>query len=227
MTQLEFFFDYVSPFSYLANTQVQAIAARTGAEIVYRPFLLGGVMQATGNQPPATLPARGRYMPKDIGRWVRRYEIPFTFNPSFPMQTLGGHARRARAPRRRACSRLYHAALIASAGVGGERREAVARSSRVRTARESIGETRGARAPSALRAARRRRRPHRQRPDRSRPTTRRDGRRAGRSARRAFSHPSRSPRASCAARPAAQRLDFDSTCARGSRSSEFGLGCRA
>jgi len=86
--RLEFFFDYVSPFSYLANSQVPAIAKRTGAEIAYRPILLGGVMQATGNQPPATLPARGRYMPKDIARWVRRYGLPFTFNPSFPMRTL-------------------------------------------------------------------------------------------------------------------------------------------
>ena len=95
--RLEFFFDCVSPFSYLANSQGAAIAERTGAELVYRPFLLGGVMQATGNQPPATLPARGKYMPKDIGRWVRRYAIPFRFNPSFPMKTL----RRSRASSRR------------------------------------------------------------------------------------------------------------------------------
>ena len=66
--RLEFFFDYVSPFSYLANSQLPALAKRTGAELVYRPILLGGVMQATGNQPPATLPARAKYMPKDIAR---------------------------------------------------------------------------------------------------------------------------------------------------------------
>lgn len=112
--RLEFFFDYVSPFSYLANSQVASIAARTGAEIVYRPFLLGGVMQATGNQPPATLPARGKYMPKDIGRWVRRYEIPFAFNPSFPMKTL--HAMRAAlAAQEQGVFPAYHAALFNAA----------------------------------------------------------------------------------------------------------------
>ena len=114
MKQLEFFFDYVSPFSYLANTQVQAIAARTGAELVYRPFLLGGVMQATGNQPPATLPARGRYLPEDIGRWVRRYGIPFTFNPSFPMKTLDA-MRAALAAQEQGVFPAYHAALFRAA----------------------------------------------------------------------------------------------------------------
>ena len=112
--RLEFFFDYVSPFSYLANSQVEAIAARTGAELVYRPFLLGGVMQATGNQPPATLPARGKYMPKDIGRWVRRYGIPFAFNPSFPMKTLDA-MRAALAAQEQGVFPAYHAALFKAA----------------------------------------------------------------------------------------------------------------
>jgi 2-hydroxychromene-2-carboxylate isomerase len=114
MKQLEFFFDYVSPFSYLANSQVEAIAERTGAELVYRPFLLGGVMQATGNQPPATLPARGSYLPKDIGRWVRRYGIPFKFNPSFPMKTLEA-MRAALAAQAQGVFPAYHAALFQAA----------------------------------------------------------------------------------------------------------------
>jgi 2-hydroxychromene-2-carboxylate isomerase len=86
--RLEYFFDYVSPFSYLASSQLPGIARRTGAEIVYRPMFLGGVMQATGNQPPATLRPRGKWMGVDIARWVRRYGIEFAMNPSFPMKTL-------------------------------------------------------------------------------------------------------------------------------------------
>ncbi len=112
--RLEFFFDYVSPFSYLANSQLPALAARTGAELVYRPFFLGGVMQATGNQPPATLPARARYMPKDIARWVRRYGVPFAFNPIFPMNTL--HALRAAlAAQEQGSFPACHAALFRAA----------------------------------------------------------------------------------------------------------------
>ncbi|MGH2901401.1 MAG: 2-hydroxychromene-2-carboxylate isomerase [Solirubrobacteraceae bacterium] len=112
--RVELFYDYVSPFSYLANSQIPGLAKRTGAEVVYRPFLLGGVMQATGNQPPATLPARGAYMPKDIARWVRRYGLPFRFNPSFPMNTL--HAMRAAlAAQELGVFPAYHAALFRAA----------------------------------------------------------------------------------------------------------------
>ena len=112
--QLEFFFDYVSPFSYLANSRLPALVERTGAELVYRPFFLGGVMQATGNQPPATLPARAKYMPADIARWVRRYGVPFRFNSSFPMNTL--HAMRgALAAQEQGTFAAYHEALFRAA----------------------------------------------------------------------------------------------------------------
>jgi 2-hydroxychromene-2-carboxylate isomerase len=112
--RLEFFYDYVSPFSYLADSQLAAVAKRTRAEVVYRPFFLGGVMQATGNRPPATLPARAAYMAKDIPRWVRRYGVPFTFNPSFPINTL--HAMRgALAAQEQGAFPAYHAALFRAA----------------------------------------------------------------------------------------------------------------
>jgi len=86
--RLEYFFDYVSPFSYLANSQLPALVERTGAELVYRPFFLGGVMQASGNSPPATVPAKGKYMFTDISRWVKRYGIALSFNPHFPVNTI-------------------------------------------------------------------------------------------------------------------------------------------
>jgi 2-hydroxychromene-2-carboxylate isomerase len=86
--RLEYFFDYVSPFSYLADTQLPGLAERTGAEILYRPMLLGGVMKATGNSPPISVPAKGAYMSKDIARWTQRYGVGFQFNPSFPINTV-------------------------------------------------------------------------------------------------------------------------------------------
>lgn len=57
---LEFFFDYASPYSYLASAQVEALAARTGAELRWRPFLLGAVFKATGNQSPVQNLAKGQ-----------------------------------------------------------------------------------------------------------------------------------------------------------------------
>ncbi|HKJ24849.1 MAG TPA: 2-hydroxychromene-2-carboxylate isomerase [Myxococcota bacterium] len=85
---VEYFFDYVSPFSYLADSQVPALVERTGAELIYRPFFLGGVMQASGNSPPATVPAKGKYMFSDIARWCERYGIELKFNPHFPVMTV-------------------------------------------------------------------------------------------------------------------------------------------
>jgi 2-hydroxychromene-2-carboxylate isomerase len=83
--KVEFFYDYVSVYSYLANS---VVADLTGAEIVYRPMLLGAVMEATGNRPPGTVEAKGRYMRTDIRRWAERYSLTFRMNPVFPQNTL-------------------------------------------------------------------------------------------------------------------------------------------
>ncbi|WP_088283497.1 2-hydroxychromene-2-carboxylate isomerase [Ideonella sp. A 288] len=85
---VEFFFDVGSPTAYLAWTQLPRIAAECGAQLVYRPMLLGGVFKATGNASPVSVPAKGRWMGDDIARWARRYGVPFRFNPHFPINTL-------------------------------------------------------------------------------------------------------------------------------------------
>ena len=85
---IEFLFDFGSPTTYLAHTQLPRIAADTGARIDYVPILLGGVFKATGNQSPVTVPAKGRWMGHDLQRFARRYGVPFNFNPHFPINTL-------------------------------------------------------------------------------------------------------------------------------------------
>lgn len=82
---LEFFFDFVSPTAYLAQTIVPGVIARTGAALVYKPMFLGGVMKATGNQPPGMIPAKGKYMLADLMRCCARHGLPFHFNQHFPM----------------------------------------------------------------------------------------------------------------------------------------------
>ena len=86
--RVECFFDVGSPTAYLAWTQLPRIAAETGADLVWRPMLLGGVFKATGNASPVSVPAKGRWMGQDIERWARRYGVPFSFNPHFPINTL-------------------------------------------------------------------------------------------------------------------------------------------
>ena len=85
---VEYFFDFGSPTSYLAWTQLAKIAAETGATIAWRPMLLGAVFKATGNASPVTVAAKGRWMNDDMRRWARRYGVPLRFNPHFPINTL-------------------------------------------------------------------------------------------------------------------------------------------
>jgi 2-hydroxychromene-2-carboxylate isomerase len=85
---LDFFFDVGSPASYLAWTQLPGLCASHDAALVYRPLLLGGVYQATGNASPATVPIKGRYVQMDYERHARRYGVPLKGNPHFPIITL-------------------------------------------------------------------------------------------------------------------------------------------
>lgn len=85
---LEFFFDFGSPTSYLAYTQLPRIAADTGAALLWRPMLLGGVFKATGNASPVAVPAKGQWMFSDMARWAKRYGVSLAMNPHFPINTL-------------------------------------------------------------------------------------------------------------------------------------------
>ena len=86
--KIEFWFDFGSPASYLAWCQLPKIAAAHGAEIVWRPMLLGGVFQAAGNRSPVEIPAKSRWMTEDLPRWAARYGVPYVRNPHFPINTL-------------------------------------------------------------------------------------------------------------------------------------------
>lgn len=85
---IECFFDFGSPATYLAWTQLPALAARYNAKLVWRPMLLGAVFKATGNQSPAMNPAKGRYMLIDFQRYAKSYGVPMKFNPFFPINTM-------------------------------------------------------------------------------------------------------------------------------------------
>ena len=85
---IEFYFDFGSPTAYLAYTQLQLIAERQKTNLLYYPILLGGVFKATGNNPPASVPAKGKYMMVDLQRYADKYKVPYKRNPYFPVNTL-------------------------------------------------------------------------------------------------------------------------------------------
>lgn len=101
MALVEFFYDYGSPYSYLADSRLAGLVARTGAEVIYRPMLLGGVFKATGNQSPFVEPieAKRRYFSVELRRSVSRLGVEFAQNQHFPINTLllmrTAHAARA------------------------------------------------------------------------------------------------------------------------------------
>lgn len=116
---IEFFYDYGSPTSYLAAMQLPALAKRMGAEIAYRPILLGGVFKASGNSTPVAIPAKAKYMFMDMQRTAKRLGIPFVMNPFFIINTLA-LMRGAVAAREDGCFPPYDAAMWRAMWVEGK-----------------------------------------------------------------------------------------------------------
>lgn len=88
-TTLEFYFDFGSPTAYLAYKRLLQLSEQYDLDIEYRPILLGGIFKATNNTSPAMIPAKGAYMNQhDLPRFSKRYGVPLTFNPFFPINTL-------------------------------------------------------------------------------------------------------------------------------------------
>jgi len=90
---LEFYFDFGSPNAYLCHHALKPLIARTGATLVYKPALLGGIFKATNNQPPmmAFKDIKGKmaYEQTEFVRFVRKHDLAkFTFNSHFPVNTL-------------------------------------------------------------------------------------------------------------------------------------------
>jgi 2-hydroxychromene-2-carboxylate isomerase len=79
---IDFYFDFVSPYSYLAITQLPALARQHGAEIVYKPFRILELMKLVGNR-PTTIECKNklRYAGADLGRWAAKYGVPLHRNP--------------------------------------------------------------------------------------------------------------------------------------------------
>lgn len=90
---LDFYYDLVSPNTYMANQVLPDIADRTGARINYIPCFLGAVMKATNNQPPfvtyANVKGKMAYGGIEIERFVKKHDLKkYKFNPHFPLNSL-------------------------------------------------------------------------------------------------------------------------------------------
>ena len=86
---LDFYFDFSSPYGYIASRRIDEIAAKHGREVNWRPFLLGIVFQRTGMGPATEAPLRGDYARHDFARSARLYGVPFQLPDPFPVHALG------------------------------------------------------------------------------------------------------------------------------------------
>jgi len=84
----EFYFDFASPYSYLAHKEIRKIEKENSVEIVYMPILLGGILKSNESKANIEIPNKGKYMVRDCKLWAEKYKIPFKFNNYFPINTL-------------------------------------------------------------------------------------------------------------------------------------------
>jgi 2-hydroxychromene-2-carboxylate isomerase len=85
---LDFYFDFASPYGYLASTQIDALAGRYGRTVAWRPIMLGAAFKETGARPLTQTPLKGPYLVHDVPRFARLLEVPLTLPPVMPMNSL-------------------------------------------------------------------------------------------------------------------------------------------
>ena len=117
---VDFHYDFSSPFAYLASTQVEGLARRTGCELRWRPLLLGGLFRDLGgvDVPLLTMPAPKRALVEaDLERWAAWWGVPLCWPETFPLRTvlplrcILAHADQAtRAENVALAQRIFHAA---------------------------------------------------------------------------------------------------------------------
>ena len=85
---IEFYFEFSSPYGYIASRLVDDVARRTGREVAWKPFLLGPVFKATGQAPLVDVPMKGEYSKHDFARSARFHQVPFRMPTKFPIGTV-------------------------------------------------------------------------------------------------------------------------------------------
>jgi len=84
---IEFHFDFSSPYGYFASTKIDALAAKYGREVVWKPILLGATFKVTGLPPLPTVPLKGDYSRHDFARSARFHGVPYSHPTVFPIAT--------------------------------------------------------------------------------------------------------------------------------------------
>ena len=85
---IDFYFDFSSPYGYIASTKIDAIAAKYGRQVLWRPFLLGVAFKTTGMTPLPQIPVKGAYHLRDFPRSAKYHGVEFRHPTKFPIATV-------------------------------------------------------------------------------------------------------------------------------------------
>jgi 2-hydroxychromene-2-carboxylate isomerase len=85
---IDFYFEFASPYGYLASLKIDTIAAAYDREVVWRPIMLGAAFKASGSTPNVKAPLRAPYFFRDVPRCARLMGAPLVMPASLPMNSL-------------------------------------------------------------------------------------------------------------------------------------------
>lgn len=85
---ITFWFDFSSPYSYIASERIDELVAKHGRKVKWRPIMLGAAFKASGLPFLVNVPLKGEYSKRDFDRSARYLGVPYTFPPKFPVTTL-------------------------------------------------------------------------------------------------------------------------------------------
>ena len=85
---IEFYYDFVSPYSFLAHKRIREIEKRESINFIYKPILLGGLHNLGGITAPAFIDSKKKFMIQDCEMIAKKFNINFKFNDKFPINTL-------------------------------------------------------------------------------------------------------------------------------------------
>jgi 2-hydroxychromene-2-carboxylate isomerase len=88
MSPIEFYFDFSSPYSYLAAEAIEPLAAKYKRTVDYKPMLLGVAFKTSGMAPLTEIPLKGDYSKRDFARSARFAGVPFNMPQPFPVGTV-------------------------------------------------------------------------------------------------------------------------------------------
>ena len=84
----DFYFDFISPYSFLAHKEIRKIENKASIKVKYKPILLGGLHNLHGIKAPAFIPSKAKFMIRDCKLIAEKHRVNFKFNSYFPIKTV-------------------------------------------------------------------------------------------------------------------------------------------